>query len=115
MKRMLRESQRKAQDPNAPSIGFEGGIGITAVGAFPKGASPYGAVDMSGNVWEITETVWPSPYPYNPHDGRDDMYARAPHVLRGGAWYDPERFVRCACRYTIMLPRDHFGARMVRG
>ena len=114
MKRLRQENQRKMQDPNAPALGFEGGRGITAVGAYPTGASHSGVVDMVGNVWEITTTVWPSSYPYNPTDGRDNLTAPVLHVLRGGAWYDPERFARCACRYSIMMPRDHFGARMVK-
>jgi len=87
--------------------------GITPVGAHPRGASPYGAMDMVGNTLEVTATIWGLPYPYSPRDGRDDVTAPAPHVLRGGSWYLPTRLARCACRYTIKLPMDHFGARLV--
>ena len=33
------------------------------VGSHPSGASPYGALDMAGNVWEWTESVY-DPYAY---------------------------------------------------
>jgi formylglycine-generating enzyme required for sulfatase activity len=37
----------------------EAGLGETSpVGLFPKGASPYGAHDVAGNVWEWTGSLW---------------------------------------------------------
>lgn len=110
----MEQPQRLTNPATRNAVHNQGGI--TSVGAFPGGASPYNALDMAGNVWEITATVWPSPYPYpypyNLHDGRDDVTAPAPHVQRGGSWYLPERLARCACRYTMSMPRDHFGARL---
>lgn len=63
----------------------EAGIkGTSPVGQFsPKGDSPYGCVDMAGNVWEWME-VW----------DKKDKY----RVLRGGSWYDDKVRSRCAFR-----------------
>ncbi len=48
----------------------------TPVDAFPKGASPYGVIDMVGNVWQMT----------------NDMYFDGSYyftVIRGGSYYQP--------------------------
>jgi formylglycine-generating enzyme required for sulfatase activity len=68
------------------------------VGSFPAGASPYGALDMAGNVFEWCQSLY-RPYPYQADDGREDLKAEGYRVLRGGSWTDPEPYVRCACRY----------------
>lgn len=45
------------------------------VDAFPKGASPFGVMDMVGNVWQCTDEFI-------------DEYTRAA-ILRGSAYYQP--------------------------
>ena len=73
-------------------------IGITAVGQYsPRGDSPYGLLDMAGNVWEWTRSFHKD-YPYVPEDGREDLEGAGPRVLRGGSWYYDLNFARCACR-----------------
>jgi len=72
----------------------------TPVGQFsPQGDSPYGCVDMAGNVQEWTRNL-DRDYPYDPADGRESREAPegAPRVLRGGACYSAASFVRCAAR-----------------
>ncbi|WP_143309412.1 SUMF1/EgtB/PvdO family nonheme iron enzyme, partial [Candidatus Entotheonella palauensis] len=74
----------------------------TPVGIFPNGASPYGCLDMAGNVWEWTRSLWgedggqPSfVYPYDVADGREDLLAPdgVLRVLRGGAFHIPSDLV----------------------
>jgi formylglycine-generating enzyme required for sulfatase activity len=77
------------------------GLGdTTPVGIFVDGASPYGVLDMAGNVWERTRSRYKD-YPYNPKDGRENLESGrdVARVLRGGAFCDSEDDVRCANRY----------------
>ena len=85
----------------------EGGPGdTTPVGQYsPGGDSPYGCVDMAGNVWEWTRSLWRD-YPYDPEDGREDANAEGSRALRGGSWDSDRRDARVSCRY-FNLP-DYF-------
>lgn len=62
-----------------------GSDGPCPVEAHPAGASPYGVMDMAGNVWEWTVTKY--------QDDKDWW------VLKGGAWdYKGLKDTRCASR-----------------
>ncbi|MDH5527651.1 MAG: formylglycine-generating enzyme family protein [Nitrospirota bacterium] len=63
----------------------------TPVGSFPKGASPYGVLDVAGNVWEWTDS-WYLPYPGNKRSNPN--YGEVYRIVRGGSWYDCE-FYKC--------------------
>jgi len=79
----------------------DGGPGATTpVGAYPAGASPYGVLDMAGNVWEWTASL-DAPYPYRPDDGREDLMAPGRRIMRGGCYANPHGYARCACRFRL--------------
>jgi formylglycine-generating enzyme required for sulfatase activity len=70
----------------------------TPVGQYsPVGDSPYGCVDMAGNVWEWTSSLY-RPYPYQADDGREDVEAQGDRVVRGGSFDGSADAARCAYR-----------------
>ncbi|TDJ50727.1 MAG: formylglycine-generating enzyme family protein [Nitrospina sp.] len=76
--------------------GKKDGFRYTApVGSFPGGTSPYGVLDMAGNVWEWTQD-WYQPYAGNEHN--NDFYGTQFKVLRGGSWFSNLDLARVAVR-----------------
>ncbi|MBI3330340.1 MAG: SUMF1/EgtB/PvdO family nonheme iron enzyme [Nitrospinae bacterium] len=70
--------------PDATHARFAAGWNETApVGSFPRGASPYGVLDLSGNVWEWVSSAY-LPYPYRADDGREELAAGPVRGTRGG-------------------------------
>lgn len=63
----------------------------TAVGMYPQSASPYGALDMSGNTWEWTLTEYNSGESNRLNNNNN-------RVLRGGSWFYNARGTRVAYR-----------------
>jgi len=79
------------------------------VGSYPAGASPYGALDMAGNVWE-----WVSDF-YDPryYEGEPSQNPTGPsvavgqglrRVIRGGSWVEAFRDVRVSNRGFLSSP-----------
>ena len=90
-------------DPSRANFDQSGIRRVSSAGAFPAGAGPYGALDLSGNVWEWTRSRYKG-YPYDPADGRErvEMVAdREGVVLRGGAHYISADWLRCAFRHRL--------------
>ena len=88
--------------------GTDGCVGDTSmVGSYTDGKSPYGALDMAGNVWEWVSTLYSS-YPYHASDGREDADASGSRVLRGGSWNVNGYEVRSAYRFIRYSPDDTY-------
>jgi formylglycine-generating enzyme required for sulfatase activity len=84
---------------------YHGCVGDTAqVASYPQGASPYGALDMAGNVWEWVADWYDSAYYASSPDSNPGGPASGEQrVLRGGSWFDVEQDVRAAVRYDYGL------------
>ncbi|MEM7025313.1 MAG: SUMF1/EgtB/PvdO family nonheme iron enzyme [Pseudomonadota bacterium] len=68
----------------------DGHLRTAPVGSFPSGVTPFGLLDMAGNVWEWTST---------PHFSRPDWVS-----LRGGGWGNNPWCLRTTYRHGN--PRD---------
>ncbi len=73
----------------------------TPVGAYPNGASPYGCLDMNGNVWEWTSDAFAGydgfqafPYPEYSQEWFDGDH----RVLKGGSWATRSSILRTSFR-----------------
>jgi formylglycine-generating enzyme required for sulfatase activity len=90
-----------------------GGTRTALVGSRPAGASWAGALDMSGNLWEWTSSLYMG-YPYDMSDGREaDTGDRndVERVLRGGSFINASFLLSAATRASSYpgSDRDGFG------
>ncbi|MEE8379837.1 MAG: formylglycine-generating enzyme family protein [Gammaproteobacteria bacterium] len=87
----------------------------TPVGSFEEGKSPYGLYDVSGNVWEWTDS-WYKAYPDNKTDS--ESYGERYKTLKGGSWFDCS-FYKCGISAPVFnraffakkVKNDSFGFR----
>ena len=80
----------------------------------PAGDSSYGLVDVAGDVWEWTGSLY-RPYPYDASDGREALPTEGVRVVRGGAYDEGPLLARCAWRNGVRpnLRLANGGFRMV--
>lgn len=80
----------------------------TTVTQYPQGASPYGVMDMCGNVWEWCLT--------DGYSGRNDIEGGGNRVLRGGTWDSRQEVAQNTMRlnYFPSFRFDLVGFRLVR-
>ena len=97
------------REPNSGVCNFNMTVGdTTPVGRYPDGKSPNGLLDVAGNVWEWTSSLWGTDagkpefgYPYDAKDGRENPSApdTVRRILRGGSFWNVAQDVRCAYRF----------------
>jgi serine/threonine-protein kinase len=75
-------------------------------GSFPDGASPVGALDMAGNVWQLCDD-WFDHDAYSRYLGEERPRPTSRRrAIRGGAWFRPWMLCRSSCRDSFP-PADH--------
>ncbi len=76
-----------------------------AVGSHPNGASPYGALDMTGNVWEWVSDWYSETYyaesPYANPTGPANLNRK---IIRGGGYFGDWYGLRTSYRYGYYAP-----------
>lgn len=93
--------------PDGSYANFNYNVGDTQrVGSYPAGISPFGILDMAGNVAEWVNDFYDGDY-YSQHSvlnpsgpiARGNFYAR---IVRGGSFGDPWQYVRVSKRSSVM-------------
>jgi formylglycine-generating enzyme required for sulfatase activity len=82
---------------------------VVRAGSAPSGASPYGALDMAGNVWEWVADWYSGDYYANsPERNPTGPDAGEEKVLRGGSWDSDWYGIRATVRFRFS-PDDRSG------
>ncbi len=83
------------------------GRGTLPVGSFPSGASPYGCMDMVGNVWEWCNDWYDEDYyKQSPLQNPDGPSSGIGRVVRGGSWNE-SRYNKFRCAVRSMHTPSH--------
>jgi formylglycine-generating enzyme required for sulfatase activity len=96
--------------PTCNIANFLGCVGGTMpVGSYPNGISPYGALDMLGNVWEWVEDWFQNHYyQISPDDNPPGPASGSEKVFRGGSWSNSLKYLNLVYR-NRHIPQDSHG------
>jgi len=104
--------------PSEQRLNYNDNVGdTTPVGSYPEGASPYGALDMAGNVWEwVADWYGEAYYAASPRENPTGPAQGERRVLRGGAYDSPLYNVGATYREGAAITDrwDRYGFRVVR-
>jgi len=105
-------------EPASESLcNFNSISGSMPVGSYPDGASPYGAMDMAGNVWEWTldeyqHTYYANSPRHNPVNLQNSGMEDGPdRTLRGGGWFSAQHDIRVFVRSSVLIMEEQALAR----
>jgi len=99
------DASPSSQQANFRDSGYRDTV---SVGTYSGAVSPYGVLDMAGNVWEWTFDWFQSAYyDVTPYENPRGPASGSSRVMRGGSWHNTADGVRTVARASIK-PDDTF-------